>query len=86
MQFIRKHPDLEIAGDPLRDWIRWDALVSVQKYADKMSRGGWGGGIEMAAFSELKGATSKCMSVLGRLQAHLALREERRGADRARLL
>ena len=55
MQFIRKHPDLEIAGDPLRDWIRWDALVSVQKYADKMSRGGWGGGIEMAAFSELKG-------------------------------
>jgi hypothetical protein len=55
MSFIRKHPDLEIAGDPLRDWIRWDALVSVQKYADKMSRGGWGGGIEMAAFSELKG-------------------------------
>lgn len=57
MAFIRKHPELEISETALRDWIRWDALVSVQKYTDKMSRGGWGGGIEMAAFSELKGCS-----------------------------
>ena len=89
MQFIRKHPDLEIAGDPLRDWIRWDALVSVQKYADKMrqARGAGGGGIEMAAFSELKGCNvERLRAVLGGLQAHLALREGRFHEDRARVL
>ena len=54
MNFIRNNPDLEICETPLKDWIHWDALVSVSKYTDRMARGGWGGGIEMAATSELK--------------------------------
>ena len=54
MAFIRNNPDLKISDTPLRDWIHWDALVSVATYTQRMSRGGWGGGIEMAATSELK--------------------------------
>ncbi|KAH8074287.1 hypothetical protein JL721_1839 [Aureococcus anophagefferens] len=53
MAFIRNNPDLKISDTPLRDWIHWDALVSVATYTQRMSRGGWGGGIEMAATSEL---------------------------------
>ena len=53
-QFIRANPDLEIAGDPLKDWVQWDSGKSVAQYARSMASGGWGGGIEMAAFSRLK--------------------------------
>ncbi|KAJ1447011.1 hypothetical protein M885DRAFT_501831 [Pelagophyceae sp. CCMP2097] len=56
--FIRNNPDLRISDTPLRDWIKqraaWDALVSVATYASRMASGAWGGGIEMAAASELK--------------------------------
>mmetsp|Transcript_21415 Transcript_21415/g.25999 ORF Transcript_21415/g.25999 Transcript_21415/m.25999 type:complete len:315 (+) Transcript_21415:111-1055(+) len=53
--FIAKNPSLEIAETPLRDWIRWDSNNSVSMYAKRMSIRGWGGGIECAAFSHLKG-------------------------------
>lgn len=53
-RFIEQNPDLEIAGDKLEEWIRWDANCSVSTYARNMSCGGWGGGIEMAACSHLK--------------------------------
>eukprot|EP01043_Picozoa_sp_COSAG02_P006954 COSAG02_NODE_204_length_29210_cov_36.596579_2_plen_383_part_00 len=51
--FIAKNPDLEIAGDPLKDWIAWDGGGSVSSYTRKMAspNGPWGGGIEMAACS-----------------------------------
>lgn len=53
--FIAKNPDLEIADSPMKDWIMWESGSSVSSYARRMSTGGWGGGIEMAAFSLLKG-------------------------------
>jgi len=51
--FIAKNPRLKIADSPLSDWIKWESNSSVKTYASRMSRGGWGGGIEMAAFSHL---------------------------------
>lgn len=47
------NPGLEIAETPLRDWVRWDSNCSVSSYASRMSHGGWGGGIEMAACSRM---------------------------------
>jgi len=52
--FIAQHPRLDIAGDSLEEWIKWDTNSSAGNYASRMSRGGWGGGIEMAACSLLK--------------------------------
>lgn len=52
--FIAKNPSLEIADSPLSDWVKWESGSSVRSYASRMSTGGWGGGIEMAAFSRLK--------------------------------
>lgn len=51
--FIRRNPDLEIADTPLKDWIKWEALVSVNTYTSKMEFTGWGGAVEMAAAAEL---------------------------------
>jgi len=53
-RFIAEHPQLEISGDTLEEWVRWDANTSCIGYAKRMSVGGWGGGIEMAACSLLK--------------------------------
>jgi len=53
--FIRRSPKLNIAHTPLEDWVKWDSNgLSVQVYGQRMARGGWGGGIEMAACSNLK--------------------------------
>jgi len=54
MEYISSHPQVEIAGDTLEEWIRWDANASVTSYTRQMAAGGWGGGIEMAACSLLK--------------------------------
>jgi len=55
--FIRANPDLPICDTPLRDWIKWESLLSVNAYASKMGRSGWGGGLELAAAAELKNVT-----------------------------
>lgn len=52
--FIAQNPSLDIAGDSLEEWVKWDANSSARNYASRMARGGWGGGIEMAACSLLK--------------------------------
>eukprot|EP00747_Dinoflagellata_sp_TGD_P185471 gnl/TRDRNA2_/TRDRNA2_42036_c0_seq1.p1 gnl/TRDRNA2_/TRDRNA2_42036_c0~~gnl/TRDRNA2_/TRDRNA2_42036_c0_seq1.p1 ORF type:complete len:488 (-),score=72.00 gnl/TRDRNA2_/TRDRNA2_42036_c0_seq1:95-1558(-) len=52
--FVERNPSLEIAGDTLEEWVRWDANSSVGTYARRMAVSGWGGGIEMAACSHLK--------------------------------
>eukprot|EP00616_Rhizochromulina_sp_CCMP1243_P018655 CAMPEP_0118995548 /NCGR_PEP_ID=MMETSP1173-20130426/58647_1 /TAXON_ID=1034831 /ORGANISM="Rhizochromulina marina cf, Strain CCMP1243" /LENGTH=340 /DNA_ID=CAMNT_0006946889 /DNA_START=130 /DNA_END=1152 /DNA_ORIENTATION=- len=51
--FIASNPQLEIAETPLRDWVKWDSGTSVSTYASRISRSGWGGGIEMAACSRM---------------------------------
>ena len=53
--FIRKNPTLRISDTPLSDWVKWDSGTSVSDYASRMSRGSWGGGIEMASVSKMKG-------------------------------
>jgi len=52
--FIERNPSLEIAGDTIEEWVRWDANSSVSAYAQQMGRRGWGGGVEMAVCSLLK--------------------------------
>lgn len=52
--FIRQNPKREVSGDTFEEWVRWDARTSVEQYTSRMAQGGWGGGIEMAAFALLK--------------------------------
>lgn len=52
--FLAGNRGLEIAGDTIEEWVRWDANQTVEEYARRMSYTGWGGGIEMAAFSIIK--------------------------------
>jgi len=54
-EFIRSNPGYKICETPLEDWIKWDSGGSCGTYAAKMSRGSWGGGIEMAVASHIKG-------------------------------
>jgi|ERR1712216_146025 len=53
-RWVSSNPHLKISDTPLHEWVRWDAQCSVQQYAQKMARGGWGGGIEMMACSRLR--------------------------------
>uniref|UniRef100_A0A7S2ASN9 Ubiquitin thioesterase OTU n=1 Tax=Octactis speculum TaxID=3111310 RepID=A0A7S2ASN9_9STRA len=52
--FVASKPSLLISDTPLKEWVRWDAGCSIKTYTARMSRAGWGGGIEMAACSRLK--------------------------------
>ena len=56
-----------------QEWIKWDGGGSVSSYARRMSIGGWGGGIEMAAFSQMKRVNvhvyEKCSSGYKRISA-----------------
>jgi hypothetical protein len=52
--FIARNPKLSIAGDTLEEWVQWDSNSSASSYARRMSTGGWGGGLEMAACSLMK--------------------------------
>merc|ERR1719296_84636 len=53
MDFITRNVKLEIAGDTLEEWIKWDTASNVREYTSRMRHSGWGGGIEMAACSIL---------------------------------
>ena len=54
--FVEANAELEIADSPLKDWVQWDAELSVSAYCTRMRTGSaWGGGIEMAAAAHLKG-------------------------------
>jgi len=52
--YMKNHPDADIAGNPLKDWVKWDSNQSVSRYARGMSGGRWGGGIEMAVCAKMK--------------------------------
>ena len=62
-QFVESNEELSIADSPLKDWVRWDSVderhpegMTVSEYCKRMISGNaWGGGIEMAAASHLKG-------------------------------
>ena len=45
-----------IADTPLCDWVRWDSGTGTDSYTASMSKSSaWGGGLEMAVCSRLKG-------------------------------
>ena len=52
--FIASNPTTKICDTPLSDWVKWDSNSNCLEYARKMSRGSWGGGIEMACVSIIK--------------------------------
>ena len=53
--WVRNNPHILIADTPLKDWLWWDSRLSPANYASRIGITGWGGGIEMAACSRLKG-------------------------------
>lgn len=53
-KFISNNPSFKICDTPLSDWVRWDSESNCADYARRMSRGSWGGGIEMACVSRIK--------------------------------
>lgn len=55
-EFISENPSLMISDSPLKDWVLWDSGQTVSTYSRRIGQGGvWGGGIEMAAVSHMKG-------------------------------
>lgn len=52
--YIAKHPDIEIADTPIKDWIKYDSSSSVRRYSMRMKGSSWGGGIELAAVAQMK--------------------------------
>lgn len=54
--YLQTHPEVTIGDTKLKDWIEWDSdsRETVQSYAQRMSSGSWGGGIEMAALTKMK--------------------------------
>lgn len=53
-RFIESNPNLDVADTPLKEWVNYDDGGTVEQYASRMAKGGWGGGIEMAALSHMK--------------------------------
>jgi hypothetical protein len=53
-EFLQHNPGLQIAGDTLEEWVRWDSNNSVRDYARRIAVSGWGGGIEMACCALMK--------------------------------
>lgn len=59
--FIETHPPALVAGRPLQDWVKWESGQSCAEYSATMRRGGeWGGALEIAVCSRLKGV---CVNV-----------------------
>lgn len=64
--FLQQNSSLQIAGDTLEEWVRWDANTTVPDYARRMAVSGWGGGIEMACCSLMKNVNVHVYENVGR--------------------
>jgi len=54
--FIKSHPNHELHGSPLSDWIEWEKAMTVTAYCDHMSKpDSWGGAIEEAVIAHTHG-------------------------------
>ena len=53
--FVAEHPEVEIDGVALADWVYWDKRCSPQAYSTRQAVSGDGGGIEIAIYARLKG-------------------------------
>ena len=50
--FMLEHGDDKlIAGNTFRQWVLWDAKCDIASYTRRIAQVGWGGGVEIAAFS-----------------------------------
>jgi len=71
--YMTKNPDMKIADTAIKDWIQYDSNDSVAAYAQRMSSGTWGGGIEMAALTRMKNVNvhvyEKCREGYRRISA-----------------
>mmetsp|Transcript_50388 Transcript_50388/g.126933 ORF Transcript_50388/g.126933 Transcript_50388/m.126933 type:complete len:527 (-) Transcript_50388:57-1637(-) len=71
--YIAKNPDMTIADTAIEEWIRYDSNDTVSQYAQRMAGGNWGGGIEMAALTKMKGVNvhvyEKCREGYKRISA-----------------
>ena len=86
-KYIESHPDEIIAGNPLKEWIKWDSNCDVRSYSRRMSGGAWGGGIEMAIFTKIKNVNlhvyeRNMISGLKRISAF----DQPEGADRKKIV
>ena len=50
---IAANPNLFIADDKMKQWVKWDSGKTVQEYASEMAVSGWGGGVEIVACTHL---------------------------------
>jgi len=55
--FISKNPEIDIGPNTLKEWVQYESNSSVSSYASSMSGGSWGGAIEMAALTRMKGVS-----------------------------
>ena len=54
--FIAAHPNEDLNGTPICDWVLWDSQLSAKDYAAKMrDSSDWGGAIEIAVCARIKG-------------------------------
>ena len=86
-KYIESHPDEIIAGNPLKEWIKWDSNCDVRSYSRRMSDGAWGGGIEMAIFTKIKNVNlhvyeRNMISCLKRISAF----DQHEGAERKKIV
>lgn len=54
---IELHPDLQILGTPIAQWVKMDKGVGPAAYVERLRSGAWGGGIEMALLAKKRGVS-----------------------------
>jgi len=52
-KFLMHNADMEIAGVPLKEWVKLESGKSLSRYVSSLARGAWGGAIELEAFVKL---------------------------------
>merc|ERR1712072_1500630 len=53
--FIAANPTVEVADNPIKDWVLWDSGLDTKTYAKSMRSGSrWGGAVEMAVCAKIK--------------------------------
>ena len=53
--YIAAHPQEEVSGNPISDWVLWDSGEDAQAYALSMREGSrWGGAMEIAVCAKLR--------------------------------
>ncbi|CAE8625360.1 unnamed protein product [Polarella glacialis] len=53
--FIASHPEVEVADNPIKDWVLWDSGLDTASYARSMRAGSrWGGAVELAVCAKMR--------------------------------